>query len=155
MREDDTATVPLVDNVCFVCSKGSAVAYVVIHNQHMQSAIEDRCGSCGSLLQLVPSQYEPTAPSYGTCFCRQRTAHERQRRAAEFREKVAPILVPFLYGPDYYGYVHKRISIGASCQRNILVRVVDESLYPPEWKQFMRWNYGLHHIAPHFIVEDD
>jgi hypothetical protein len=47
----------------------------------------------------------------------------------EFREKVAPILVPFLYGPDYYGYVHKRISIGASCQRNILVRVVDESLY--------------------------
>ena len=114
----------------------------------MQSAIEDRCGSCGSLLQLVPCQYEPTAPSYWTCFC-------SQRRAVEFREKVAPILVPFLYGPDYYGYVHKRISIGASCQRNILVRVVDESLYPPEWKQFMRWNYGLHHIAPHFIVEDD
>jgi hypothetical protein len=127
----------------------------------MQSAIEDRCGSCGSLLQLVPSQYEPTAPSYWTCFCSQRRAVEfrekvaREMVAAEFREKVAPILVPFLYGPDYYGYVHKRISIGASCQRNILVRVVDESLYPPEWKQFMRWNYGLHHIAPHFIVEDD
>ena len=125
----------------------------------MQSAIEDRCGSCGSLLQLVPSQYEPTAPSYGTCFCSQRRAAEfrenREKVAAEFREKVAPILVGFIYGPDYYGYVHMRISIGASGKRNILVRVVDESLYPPEWKQFMRWNYGLHHIAPHFIVEDD
>ena len=68
-------------NVCFVCFKGSAVAYVVIRNQHMQSSIEDRCGSCGSLLQLVPSQYEPTAPWYKTCFC-------SQRRAAEFLEKL-------------------------------------------------------------------
>ena len=51
-----------VANVCFVCYKGSAVAYVVIRNQHMQSSIEDRCGSCESLLQLVPSQYEQTAP---------------------------------------------------------------------------------------------
>ena len=129
----------------------------------MQSAIEDRCGSCGSLLQLVPSQYEPTAPSYGTCFCSQRTAVEfrekvcRQRRAAEFREKVAPILVPFVYGPDYYGYFSERITIGALGERNILVRVVDDSLYPPEWKQFMRWkqDYGLHHIAINIIVEDD
>ncbi len=149
--------------MCFVCYKGSAVAYVVIRNQHMQSSIEDRCGSCGSLLQLVPSQYEPTAPSYGTCFCSQRNAAEfrekvaREKVAAEFREKVAPILVGFIYGPDYYGYVHMRISIGASCKRNILVRVVDDSLYPPEWKQFMRWKQdcGLHHIAPHIIVEDD
>ena len=133
-----------------MCSKGSAVAYVVIRNQHMQSAIEDRCGSCGSHLQLVPSQYEPTAPSYGTCFC-------IQSRAVEFREKVSPILVPFVYGPDYYGYVSMRIPIGASGERNIVVRVVDESLYPPEWKQFVRWkqDYGLHHIAHNIIVEDD
>ena len=79
--------------------------------------------------------------------------------AAEFREKVALILVPFIYGPDYYGYIHSTdfvmLSNGILHERNILVRVVDESLYPPEWKQFMRWNYGLHHIAPHFIVEDD
>ena len=116
----------------------------------MQSAIEDRCGSCGSLLQLVPSQYEPTAPWYETCLC-------SQRRAVEFREKVAPILVPFIYGPDYYGYFSGRITIGALGERNILVRVVDDSRYPPEWKQFMRWkqDYGLHHIASHIIVEDD
>ena len=139
-----------VANVCCVHFKGSAVSYVAIRNQHMQSAIEDRCAICGSLLQLVPSQYEPTAPSYGTCFC-------SQRRAVEFRENVAPILVDFIYGPDYYGYVSMKVPIGALGQRNILVRVVDESLYPPEWKQFTRWkqDYGLHHIAPHMIVEDE
>ena len=81
----------------------------------------------------------------------------RQRRAAEFREKVAPILVPFVYGPDYYGYFSERITIGALGERNILVRVVDDSLYPPEWKQFMRWKQhnGLYNIVPHIIVEDD
>ena len=75
-----------------------------------------------------------------------------QRRKAEFQEKVAPILVPFIYGPDYYGYT----STSDLYQRNILVRVVDESLYPPEWKQFMRWKeqFGLCEIAPHTIVED-
>ena len=57
-----------------------------------------------------------------------------QRRKAEFQEKVAPILVPFIYGPDYYGYTSTtdfvKLSNGYLYQRNILVRVVDESSSP-------------------------
>jgi hypothetical protein len=84
-----------------------------------------------------------------------------QRRKAEFQEKVAPILVPFIYGPDYYGYTSTtdfvRLSNGYLRERNILVRVVDESMYPLQWKQFVRWKeeYGLFQIAPHAIVEGD
>jgi hypothetical protein len=42
-----------------------------------------------------------------------------------------------------------KLSNGAFRERNILVPVVDESLYPPEWKQFMRWkeDCGLYEIA--------
>ena len=84
-----------------------------------------------------------------------------QRRKAEFQEKVAPILVPFIYGPDYYGYTSTtdfvRLSNGYLRERNILVRVVDESMYPLQWKQFVRWKeeYGLFQIPHHAIVEGD
>jgi hypothetical protein len=50
-----------------------------------------------------------------------------------------------------------KLSNGYLYQRNILVRVVDESMYPLQWKQFVRWKeeYGLFQIAPHAIVEGD
>ena len=146
----------------------TALACVVIRNQHMQSAIKKItalsvisnasddgshrcCGRCGSILKFL-------IRNHGLSICA--TCRHSQRRAAEFQKEVAPILVPFIYGPDYYGYIHSTdfvmLSNGILHERNILVRVVDESLYPPEWKQFMRWKeqFGLCEIAPHTIVED-
>ena len=85
------------------------------------------------------------------------TAHSARAPAQSSRVSREGCPYSCAYGPDYYGYFSGRITIGALGERNILVRVVDDSRYPPEWKQFMRWkqDYGLHHIAINIIVEDD
>jgi len=82
-----------------------------------------------------------------------------QERREEFSKKVAPVLVPFVYGPDFYGYNSSTSFAnvgGVMVEVECLERVTDPSLYPQEWKDFFDFGgtFGPHNIFPHTILED-
>lgn len=85
----------------------------------------------------------------------------KQRKDAEFHAKVGHILVPFVYGPDRYGYETKtdfvELSNGTFHERSFMVRITDLNLYPQEWKDYMKYKpeYGPFWISPKTIIEED
>jgi hypothetical protein len=103
-------------------------------------------------MALLPGQRCPTPPCP--------LAEHMKRRRAEFQEKVAGVFVPFIWGPDFFGYEEETDFVlcdGVYHERNSLVRITDHALYPQEWKDFMRWQtkFGLKQIHPHRIVEEE
>ena len=103
-------------------------------------------------MALLPGQRCPTPP----CPLEQYMI----RRRAEFQEKIAPLHVEYVWGPDFFLYESDTDFVlvdGVYHERNSLIRITDDSKYPQEWKDFMRWKvkYGLQQIPPHRIVEED
>lgn len=83
-----------------------------------------------------------------------------QERKTEFHEKVSPVLVDFVWGPDFFGYEEQTKFVsykGVLCEQTVLERVVDADRYPQEWKQFMDFQgqFGPYSILPHTIVLDE
>lgn len=85
----------------------------------------------------------------------------KQRKDAEFHEKVGHILVPFVYGPDRYGYETKTDFVplpnGTLHERSVMVRITDLAQYPQEWKDYMNYKpeFGAFWISPKTIIEED
>lgn len=81
-----------------------------------------------------------------------------ERRRMEFHSKVSPILVEGVWGPDFYLYnqVSEFVELPNKVlqERNLLVRVLDISKYPPEWKKFMNWHEESV-LTPRVIVDED
>jgi hypothetical protein len=85
----------------------------------------------------------------------------QQKMDAEFHAKVGHILVPFVYGPDRYGYENKtdfvQLPNGTFHERTIMVRITDLSLYPQEWKDYIGYKpeFGAFWITPKTIIDED
>jgi hypothetical protein len=85
----------------------------------------------------------------------------KQRKDAEFHDKVGHILVPFVWGPDRFGYEQKtefiKLPNGTLHERNIMVRITDLSQYPQEWKDYKGYKpeWGPFWITAKTIIEED
>ena len=82
-----------------------------------------------------------------------------QERREEFKQKVSPVLVPFVYGPDFYGYNQSSSFSdvgGLMVEVECLERVTDPSQYSQEWREFFDFGgaFGPHNIFPNIILED-